>query len=109
MTRNRTNPTGPAVALKTAYDAVTQMLKMTPAKLIARYDGVTYPTLRRIRDGLTVKGCTHSFYMGMFMSLLRDEYNRRIRNGGDGSVEILRVLAEIGLQEHHLNLNDTGK
>ena len=98
-------PTGTANALKIAYDAVTQILGKTPTMLMQEYNGVNYPTLRRIKDGLPVKPTTHMFYMNLFLRLLLYEYHQRIQKGDTGR-EILRLMAEIGLQEYNMTLDE---
>lgn len=98
------NQTGPAVALKTAYDAVNQILKKTPTKLEKENLGVNLPTLRRVIRCQPIKAVTYAYYMELFLRMLREEYHQRIQKGDTGR-EILRVLAEIALQEHNMSLD----
>lgn len=103
METENLNPTGQAAALKTAYDAVNQILEKTPAMLEKENYGVNLPTLRRVKRCQPIKPVTYAFYMRLFMRMLLEEYQRRIQKGDTGR-EILRVLAEIALQEHNMNL-----
>ena len=95
METENLNPTGQAAALKTAYDAVNQILEKTPAMLEKENYGVNLPTLRRVKRCQPIKPV---------MRMLLKEYQRRIQKGDTGR-EILRVLAEIALQEHNMNLD----
>lgn len=96
--------TGRTVALQTAHDAVTRIIKKTPTMLMNENSGVNYPTLRRIKDGQPVKSATYAFYMELFLRLLRNEYHQRIQKGDTGR-EILHVFAEIAFLEHNMNLD----
>ncbi len=100
MKQEKKQPT----ALGFAYEAVTRDLKCTHQQLVNENVGVNHPTLRRIRNGLTIKPITHAFYMRLFLRILKDEYVRRIEEGGEGATEILRTLAGILLMEHNMNL-----
>lgn len=70
------------------------------------YNGVNYPTLRRIKEGLPIKPATYKFYRKLFKRLLLNEYNKRIEHGDTGR-EILHVLAEFTLQEDDMSFDDT--
>ncbi len=87
----------------TIYKAVIR-LGYTHQRLVKENYGVTYPTLRRVRDGKTMKPATHFFYMQLFLGLLAREYQRRVRHGGDGANEILQCIASVTLAKYGISL-----
>ncbi len=86
-----------ASALGLAYDAVVR-LGYNGKRLVEENYWVNYPTLRRIRDGLNVRKSTRLLYHNLFVCLLDREYWRRVGNGGDGAMALLRVLHAIQME-----------
>lgn len=97
-------PTGPAAALKTAYQFVTQNLKYSHKRLVLKNSGMNMRKLRHIQHDQPGYECTNEFYLQCFLQIMKDEYHRRLASGDTGR-EILRVLAEIALQEHQMSLD----
>ena len=81
-------------ALTTAYKAVTA-LGYTHQQLVSEHIGVNFNTLRRIRKGRQGKESTDMFYLSLFVTILEENYQKRICNGGDGSREILLSMKSI--------------
>ena len=96
-------PTGPAAALKTAYQFVTQNLKYSHKRLVRENFGMNMEKLKNIKRDNPGKPSTDEFCMQCFLQIMKDEYHRRLASGDTGR-EILRVLAQIALQEHNLSL-----
>lgn len=84
-------------ALTLAYNSVIS-LGWTHAKLRETY-GITLPTLRRIRSGVKGKVSTDGYYLKVFVSILNEEYDRRVANGGDGRYELNMAFREILLAQ----------
>lgn len=82
-------------ALGMAYAVVMEELKYTHKRLKEENWQVNYPTLRRIREGQEVKRATKRFFYALFVRLIDREYWRRMAGGGDGAVELLRLLHDI--------------
>lgn len=81
-------------ALSLAYRAI-MALGITHQQLVDSNFGVNYNTLRRIREGKAGKPATDRFFLQLFFSILDREYERRVENGGDGAIGVLRVMREI--------------
>lgn len=93
--------TGQAAALKIAYEAVTEILKCPPSKLITENIGVTYPTLRRIKKGdVQGRDSTDAFYWKLFLEMLYAERKRRTEKGGEGVNEILLLEEKILMMKY---------
>lgn len=88
------SPTGLVAALSLAYRAI-MALGITHQQLVDSNFGVNYNTLRRIREGKPGKPATDRFFLQLFFSILDREYERRVENGGDGAIGVLRVMREI--------------
>ena len=97
-------PTGPAVALKIAYQFVTQNLKYSHKRLVRENFGMNMTKLRHIKHDEPGYESTNEFYLLCFLKIIKKEYHQRIQKGDTGR-EILHVLAEIELQEHHMSLD----
>lgn len=91
-------------ALKIAYDAILRH-GYTHQRLVEKNRGVCYPTLRRIRDGIPVKPVTVRFYLRLFVTLLKKEYERLSAEADTAGTRALlmtlsRILyAELGIEE----------
>ena len=96
MEANNNKPTGLTSALIIAYRAV-MALGYTHQRLVDGNLGVNYNTLRRIRDGKAGKPVTDRYFLQLFVSILNQEYNRRVANGGDGAVAVLRDMRKVTL------------
>ncbi len=97
-------PTGPAAALKTAYLFVTQNLKYSHKRLVRENSLMNMRKLRHIKRDEPGYESTDEFYLQCFLQLIKDEYHRRLARGDTGR-EILRVLAQIAMQEHQMSLD----
>lgn len=84
-------------ALTLAYNSVIS-LGWTHAKLRETYK-ITLPTLRRIRSGVKGKVSTDGYCLKVFVSILNEEYDRRVANGGDGRNELNMAFREILLAQ----------
>ena len=94
------NSTGPAVALKIAYDAVTQTLGYSHKQLQEK-TGWTYNTLRKIRDGDLGKRSPITYYLQVLMQILSDAYSQSIiqmQDGATKAVLIKNAWAEIACE-----------
>ena len=100
-------PTGPAAALKTAYQFVTQNLKYSHKRLVRENFGMNMEKLKNIKRDNPGKPSTDEFCMQCFLQIIKKEYHQRIQKGDTGR-EILRVLAQIALQDHYLSLDEQG-
>ena len=98
-------PTGPTAALKTAHDAVTQILRYSHKRLTKEYYGVNMPTLRKVGNGEPLKPVTYNFYMNLFLRLLKDEHWKRIKQGVTDR-ELLHVLSQILFLFYGMNLDE---
>lgn len=97
-------PTGPRAALKTAYLFVTQNLKYSHKRLVRENSGMNMPKLKNIKHDEPGYESTNQFCMRCLLKIIKKEYQQRLASGDTGR-EILRVLAEIALQEHHMSLD----
>lgn len=84
-------------ALLRAYHVVCE-LGYTPRSIIAEEDSVNYPTLRRIKAGKAGKVSTDQFYLSLFVRLINEEYEARLKNGGEGSTRLLVMMKDILLE-----------
>ena len=91
--------TGPMAALGIAYEAVMK-LGYKHQRLVNENAEVNHNTLRRIRDRQLMKSSTIEFYLHLFLSLLMNEYRRRMKEGGEGASRILLDVAKISCAEH---------
>ena len=80
-------------ALTLAYDCVVRN-GWSHAKLRDSY-GITFPTLRRIRNGVKGKVRTDEYCMRVFVSVLKEEYETDLRNGKEGCANMNRAFREI--------------
>ena len=87
-------------ALTLAYDCVVRN-GWSHAKLRDSY-GITFPTLRRIRNGVKGKVCTDEYCMRVFLSILNEEYDRRLNNSGEGCGDLNRAFRAILMAEHEV-------
>lgn len=100
------NSTGPAVALKTAYNALINLKdKHNEAKYpharLKEKTGLTLPTLRRIRKGELGEKSHINYYIGEFVSLLDNEYQSALNEANTNKMNtILLIMREILLLEH---------
>ena len=90
------NQTALVKALSLAYRAV-MALGFTHQQLVDGNIGVNYNTLRRIRDGKAGKPVSDQYFLQLFVSILNQEYNQCIANGGDGAVTVLRDMRKVTL------------
>lgn len=81
-----------------AYQVVTK-LGYGHSRIMKIGDMVNYPTLRNIREGKNVKGSTERYYLRLFMSIINEEYERCVQNGGEGANELLKVMKNIFLAD----------
>lgn len=91
-------PTGPAVALKIAYNAVTRILKYSHKQLHEeiRWD---YKTLRKIRDGGLGKNSPTKYYLDVLVQILTKAMAKSLReDGATKAILIKNVLAAIGCE-----------
>jgi len=101
MKTEKQNPTGPAVALKIAYDALVK-LKYTHV-MLRKETGLSYDTLRKIRDVKLGERSPVFVYLHMFIKILVKEYRRSFEEtGGDGAAEIREAMAQILCHENYL-------
>lgn len=84
-------------ALTLAYNCVIKM-GWSHSMLCGTY-GITLPTLRRIRRGVIGKVSTDKHCLNVFISIINEEYDRRMENGGDGCAELNRAFREILLAQ----------
>lgn len=102
MKTQKQTTTGASVALKIAYEAVTQTIKYSHKRLHEETN-LSYLTLQNIReDKLGKRSPIRNYYLPIFIELLVKEYRLRIRQGGDGATDILRVMAQILCHENYL-------
>lgn len=86
------------LALTLAYNCVIK-LGWTHVRLRNQY-GMTYPTLRRIREGKLGKGQTDNFCLQVFLSIINDAYHSDFETtGGDNATHFLRTFREILLAQ----------
>ena len=99
------NPTGPAVALKITYDAVTQILGYSHKQLQEK-TGWTYNTLRKIRDGNLGMRSPVTYYHQTLMQILRDAYSESINQMQDIEKAILikNAWAEIACEQNYMHM-----
>lgn len=93
-------PTGPAAALNTAYNAVTQILNYSHKRLRDE-TGLTYNTLRKIRDGNLGKRSPAIYYLQVLMRILHKAYSQSIiqmQDGATKAVLIKNAWAEIACE-----------
>ncbi|MBR5394919.1 MAG: hypothetical protein IK144_07540 [Bacteroidaceae bacterium] len=89
------NSTGLTTALTIAYRAVIR-LGYTHQRLVEENIGVNYPTLRRIQSGKPGKTATDRFYLRLFVTLLKQEYERLSAEADTaGTRAMLKTLSEI--------------
>lgn len=97
-------PTGPAAALKIAYDAVTKVLNYSHKKLReeTRWD---YKTLRKIRDGELGNRSPVTYYLCMLMQILTKAYEHSIvTDGGTKAIPLKNAFAEIACELCYMHL-----
>lgn len=81
-------------ALALAYENVVRM-GWTHTRLSEEY-GMSMPTLRRIRDGRDIKGCTREYCLKVFVSIIHDAFHRDLEEtGGAGSHVFNRMYREV--------------
>ena len=99
----KNSATGKRAALKVAYDAIKE-LKYTHARLVKENLGeVNDNTLRNVRDGKPMKGCTINFYLRLFVSLLDKESQKCFMEADtDGGWRIYKTMVKILLVEQGL-------
>ena len=96
-------------ALKIAYTAVKK-LGYSQKRLIRENYGVNHNTLRRIQNGNPTKPVTDRFYLKLFVTLLKKEYERLSAEADTASTRALlmtlsRILyAELGIHEKQKDL-----
>lgn len=102
---NESKETGKRAALKEAYEAVKK-LGYTHARLVKENLGeVNDNTLRNVRDGKPMKGCTIDFYLDLFVSILNEESKKCFREADtDGGRRIYKTMLKILLLEHGIPL-----
>ena len=82
-------------ALTIAYQAVMR-IGYTHQRLVEENFGVNYPTLRRIQSGKPGRPGTDRFYLTLFVTLLKREYDRLMANADTaGTRTILKTLSSI--------------
>lgn len=94
------NQTGPAVALKIAYDAVKENLNYSHKRLRDE-TGLTYNTLRKIRNGDLGRRSPVIYYLHVLMRILHKAYSQSIiqmQDGATKAVLIKNVWAEIACE-----------
>lgn len=102
MKKNEQDPTGPAAALKIVYDTLTKTLKYTHKRL-REETGLSFLALQNIRDNkLRKRSPVRNYYLPILIKLLVNEYRYRIKHGGNGAVDILRIMAQILCHENYL-------
>lgn len=84
------NPTGPSIALKIAYDAVTKILNYSHKRLRDE-TGLTYNTLRKIRDGDLGKRSPAIYYLHVLMRILHKAYSQSIIQMQDGAAKAVLI------------------
>lgn len=90
-------------ALMLAYQVVTK-LGYTHSR-IKKIDGtVNYPTLRSVRDGKNINGSTERYYLRLFVSIINEEYERCMQNGGDGANNLLILMKNLLLADLQIKL-----
>lgn len=101
----KNSATGKRAALKVAYDAIKE-LKYTHARLVKENMGeVNDNTLRNVRDGKPMKGCTIDFYLDLFVSILNEESKKCFKEADtDGGWRIYKTMVKILLVEHGIPL-----
>lgn len=95
---------GLRTALSIAYNAIIA-LGISHQQLVGEHPDVNYNTLRRIREGKAGKPATDRYFLQLFVTILEKEYQRRIRRGGDGATDILRILKNVHLAELEISLS----
>ena len=80
-------------ALTLAYNCVIN-IGWNHARLRNTF-GITFPTLRHIRNGERVKVCTDEYCMRAFVSVLKEEYETDLRNVKEGCANMNRAFREI--------------
>ena len=95
MKTNDTTPSGLTAALTIAYKAVMK-LGYTHQSLIEENYGVNFPTLRRIQSGKPGKPVTDRFYLKLFVTLLKREYDRLTSEADTAATRaLLKTLSQI--------------
>lgn len=106
------NQTGPAVALKIAYLAVTQILNYSHKQLREK-TGWDYGTLRKIRDGRLGQKSPVKYYLNVLVQLLTKAMDESLRNdGATKAILIKNDLAAIGCElcnQHLPRLTNEGQ
>jgi len=90
----KSTPTGLTAALQIAYRAI-KALGIRPCDIQAAGYNISYNTIKRIRDGKPGKEVTDLYYLKVFITMLHQEYKKRIQEGGDGANRILMLLSQI--------------
>ena len=105
---NESKKTGKRDALKEAYEAVKK-LGYTHKRLGKENLGVIDNTLRNVRDGKPMKGCTVDFYLDLFVSILDKESQKCFKQADtDGGRKIYKTMRKILLLEHGIPLEYGG-
>ena len=88
-------------ALTLAYNCVIK-LGWNHSMLRDKYR-ISFPTLRRIKNGVRGKVRTDEYCMKVFVFIMFKEYNRMLENGGDGCAQLNRVFRDVLLAEHDIS------
>lgn len=84
-----------------AYESVLN-LGYTHSKLVDGW-GMSYPTLRKIRERMPLGARGKKIYLRMFTTILDKAYQDDFKEtGGDNSTKILKAMREILLAELHI-------
>ena len=88
-------------ALQMAYGAIVAV-GYTHSQLVKEH-GLTYPTLRNIREGQVSRASAPEAYLQTFIRLLNTTYAQRLAKGGEGATEILRLMRNILLLRYGID------
>lgn len=107
MKTTKQTPTGPADALKYAYEFLVSQ-KYTHKKL-RDLTGISWDSLRKIRDDmLGEKSPIDGYYLPKFYDVLEEEKANRLRNGGDKTIECLLAIDKTSCLEHNVRYRSGG-
>lgn len=91
-------------ALEVAYKFVTNELKWSHSRLVGNYY-LNLPTLRRVRDGLPMKGATVEYVLSIFVGIIDEAYKADLETtGGENSHKLLRAFRDIALAQNSVEV-----